>query len=66
MVETFAFAYWVSLFALFAVFAVTGMFGIGAVFTALLRVRAYPARVLGAVAGAVIGFALLGTLPIFA
>jgi len=28
-------------------------------------VRAYPARVLGAVAGAVIGFALLGALPIF-
>ncbi|CAB3756401.1 hypothetical protein [Paraburkholderia humisilvae] len=66
MVETFAFAYWVSLFVLFAVFAVTGMFGIGAAFTALLRVRAYPARVLGAVAGAVIGFALLGALPIFA
>ena len=65
MIETFAFAYWVSLFVLFAVFAVSGMVGIGAAATALLRVRAYPARVLGAVAGAVIGFTLLGTLPIF-
>ncbi|MDQ7981069.1 hypothetical protein QYH69_27925 [Paraburkholderia sp. SARCC-3016] len=65
MVESFAFAYWVSLFVLFAVFAVTGMFGIGAVFRTLPRVGAYPARALGAVAGAVLGFALLGALPIF-
>jgi hypothetical protein len=65
MVDTFAIAYWISLLVLLAVFAVTGMFGIGAAFRALLSVRAYPARVLGAVAGAVLGFALLGALPIF-
>jgi len=65
MVGTFVFAYWLSLFALFAVFAVSGMFGIGAMIRALLRVGAYPARAIGAVAGAVVGFALLGALPIF-
>jgi hypothetical protein len=65
MAQTFAIAYWVSLFAIFAVFAVTGMFGIGAVVRSALHVQSYQARVVGAVAGAVLGFALLGTVPIF-
>lgn len=65
MYETFALTYWVSLFALFAVFSITGMFWIGAVVRSALRVRTYQARMLGAVIGALLGFVLLGTLPIF-
>jgi hypothetical protein len=65
MAATFAIAYWISLFAIFAVFAVTGMFGIGAVVRSALHLQTYQARMAGAVAGAVLGFALLGTMPIF-
>jgi hypothetical protein len=65
MQATFAMAYWVSLFAIFTVFALTGMFGIGAVVRSALHLQTYQARVAGAVAGAVLGFALLGTMPIF-
>jgi ABC-type anion transport system duplicated permease subunit len=64
MYETFA-IYWVSLLVVFAVFAVTGMFGIGAVVRSALHVQTYHARMVGAAAGAVLGFTLLGTLPIF-
>jgi hypothetical protein len=65
MSENFALAYWIGLFATLAVFSFTGMFGIGALAHSALRVRTYHARVYGAVAGTLLGFALLGTLPIF-
>ncbi|NPT39900.1 hypothetical protein GNZ12_00885 [Paraburkholderia sp. 1N] len=65
MSENFALAYWIGLFAILAVFSFAGMFGIGALVRGALRVRTYHAGMYGAVAGALLGFALLGTLPIF-
>jgi hypothetical protein len=65
MYETFFVAYWLGLAAVFAVFSLTGMFGIGTIVRSTLRVRTGLALTVGATAGALLGFVLLGTLPIF-
>ena len=64
MDASFALAYWISLLAIFGFFALVGMFCIGAILTAL-HFGKRNARVLGAVLGTVLGFALIEALPLF-
>jgi hypothetical protein len=60
----FAIEYWIGLFFVFTIFGLSGIYGTSLILSALKLCRYY-SRALGVVVGSLLGFALLGMVPLF-